>query len=318
METTAHANGSTPVNAGHQEVAEHDLPKPLSGPGASRQTRRLQLRNQGFRAAAVPSRKATPKSMSSSNWSATSALYNSSDVENVSPAGFRSDSNTRRSSGILQEIGNATLTKPKKPRPRMSSGRLFGQQPHGEFDAMFGDTPTSPPLPKSIIRPRSVKTRAKTLQKRRSVSAEASRYIDHLEAELATAQSQISSITSPSVTREQKSVMRTLNAETKQLQDEIAEWEAKYEQRVQEEVDRHCEIETSLRSRVRTLEQDAEKTRFRVQELEVQLESTTQSMEAVEAANVNLEKRLEIMSDLLAASPTKLDLHAETQGHRRR
>lgn len=270
----------------------------------------------------MPTRKVTPKSMSSStNWSSVSGIVSGSDAENMSPSGARAGSvkvEKRRSSGILQEIGNATLTRPKKARPRVTSGRVFGPEA-GQYDGVYADSPTSPPPPKtSTIKPRSVKTRAKVAQKRRSVSGEARMYIDHLEAELASAQAQLSIMNSPTVTREQSSKMRTLNAETRQLQDDLAEWEAKYEQRVQEEVDKHCEIESSLRSVIRKLEQDAEETKYRVQELENELESTVQHTEVAEAANVNLEKRLEIMSDLLATSPTKIDLHAEVPGMRRR
>ncbi|KAK5122885.1 hypothetical protein LTR85_003450 [Meristemomyces frigidus] len=322
----------TVVNAAWHEADEHDgdapapPPRPLSGPGTTRQTRRLQLRNAGFKGATLPTRKVTPKSISSStNWSAVSGIMNGSDAENMSPVNTRASSvkvEKRKSSGILQEIGNSgTLTRPKKARPRVTSGRVFGQDVHSldYGGTAYDQGPMSPPLPRSgTIKARSVKTRAKMNQKRRSVSGEARMYVDHLEAELASAQTQLSAINSPTVTREQSSKMRTLNTETRQLQEELAEWEAKYEQRVQEEVDRHCEIESTLRSQLRKLEQDAEETKYRLQELESELESATATMEATEAANTNLERRLEIMSDLLATSPTKLDLHAETPSMRRR
>ena len=295
-------------------------PRPLSGPGASRQTRRLQLRNAGFCGAALPTRKVTPKSMSSSNWSSVSGMNSTSDAENVSPCGRRAGSdsvNGRTYSGVLQEIGNTTLTRPKKPRPRLAPSKMFDAD-HPAHDAVYANMPASPPPPKTTIRPRSVKTRAKMSNRRRSASAETSKYIEHLEMELAATQSRLSSITSPSVTREQSSKMRTLNAETRQLQAEISDWETKYEQRVQDAVDEHSAIESNLRHRIQSLEQDAEETKYRMQELETQLESATQSLVAVETANVNLEKRLEIMSELLAASPTKIDLHAETPGRSRK
>ncbi|KAK4543338.1 hypothetical protein LTR36_005697 [Oleoguttula mirabilis] len=325
----------TPVNAAWAE-ADHNNndddasapPKRLSGPGTTRQTRRLQLRNAGFKAPAVPSRKVTPKSISSStNWSAVSGIMSGSDAENVSPAGARVGSvkvEKRKSSGILQEIGTAgTLTKPRKQaRPRVTSGRVFGHEAQtGNYDGTAYDNgPMSPPPPRSgTIKARSVKTRAKMNPKRRSVSGEARMYIDHLEAELSSVQTQLSAINSPTVTREQSSKMRTLNTETRQLQEEVAEWEAKYEQRVQEEVETHCEIESTLRSQLRKLEEGAEETKYRLQELESELEASMASMEAAEAANVHLERRLEIMGDLLATSPTKIDLPtAETAGARRR
>ena len=304
----------------HGDFTDHTPSRPLSGPGTSRQARRLQLRNAGFRGAALPARKVTPKSMSSSNWSTASGMQGSSDVENVSPSSRQRSSTSierRESSGILQEIGNSTVTRPKKSRPRLSSGKFLSTT-GPTFDADFSNVPSSPPPPKTTIHPRTVKSRARVSHGRRSLSAEASKYIEHLETELAAAQSQLSSITSPTVTREHSSKMRTLNAETRQLQQELAEWEAKYEQRVLEEVDKHCAVEADLRARIRSLEQDVNETKFRVEGLESQLDISAQNMEAVEAANVNLEKRIEIMSELLAASSTKIDLHAQTPGRGRK
>ena len=262
---------------------------PLSASGTSRQTRKLQLRNAGFRGPALPARKVTPKSVPSSNLSSTTG-HVPSDAENVSPfSKVRStpSGEKRVSSGILQEIGNSTVTRPKKSRPRLSSSTLFASNRAGDDAACLGDDLKSPPPPKAAIRPRSAKPKSKVSLRRRSVSAEASKYIEHLEMELAAAQSQLSSITSPSVTRQRSSKMRTLNAETRQLHEEIAEWGAKYEERVQEEVDRHCTVELELRTQIRSLEQHVEETRLKVSELEGQLEGATQSMQAVEAANVD-------------------------------
>ncbi|KAK5678199.1 hypothetical protein LTS10_009369 [Elasticomyces elasticus] len=302
-------------NAHWGEEEEEQNPPKLSGPGTSRQTRRLQLRNAGFRAAAVPARKVTPMSVSSStNWSSVSGLVSGSDAENVSPAGTMTGSvkvEKPRSSGALQDItsGSVTLTRPKKSRPRMSSGRLFAPM-SGNYDPVIAEDTMSPPPPKNSIRVKSGKARAKVSKTRRSVSGEARDYIDHLEMELASAQSQLQAVNSPSVTRLQSTKMRTLNTETKQLQDELAEWEARYEQRVQEVIDEHFEIEAGLRSQLRKLEQEAEEAKYRVEEMEIEVAETRQNMEAAEAANVNLERRLEIMSGILATSPTKIDLHA--------
>ncbi|KAK0831601.1 hypothetical protein LTR73_002984 [Friedmanniomyces endolithicus] len=300
-----------------EEDTDQLPPKPLSGPGTSRQTRRLQLRNAGFRAAAVPTRKVTPKSVSSgtTNWSSMSGLVSGSDAENFSPLGVRASSavvvEKRRTSGALQESGSgfSTLTRPKKTRPRVSSVRAFGQMAGG-YDMVFAEDPVSPPASRNAIRAKSVRSRAKVNKTRRSMSGEAKDYIDHLEAELASAQSQLQAINSPSVTRQQSSKLRTLNTETRQLQDELAEWEARYEQRVQEIVDEHVEIEASLRSELRKMEQDAEEAKYRIEELGIEVAEGRQNVEAVEAANVNLERRLEIMSEILATSPSKIDLHA--------
>ncbi|KAK0284307.1 hypothetical protein LTR35_006023 [Friedmanniomyces endolithicus] len=299
-----------------EEDTDQLPPKPLSGPGTSRQTRRLQLRNAGFRAAAVPTRKVTPnKSVSSStNWSSVSGLVSGSDAENFSPSGVRASSavmvEKRKGSAVLQDSGSgySTLTRPKKTRPRVSSVRAFGQMA-GSYNMVFAEDPVSPPATRNTIRAKSGRARAKVNKTRRSMSGEAKDYIDHLEGELASAQSQLQAINSPSVTRQQSSKLRTLNTETRQLQDELAEWEARYEQRVQEIVDEHVEIEANLRSDLRRMEQDAEEAKYRIEELGIEVAEGRQNVEAVEAANVNLERRLEIMSEILATSPSKIDLH---------
>ncbi|KAK5108051.1 hypothetical protein LTR62_008825 [Meristemomyces frigidus] len=306
----------SPWNESNDEGEPSTAPKPLSGPGTSRQTRRLQLRNAGFRAAAVPARKVTPKSVSSSTmaWSANSGPVSGSDAENVSPMGVKYSSakmDKRRSSGVLQEIdsGSNTLTRPKASRPRITSRTLFA--PPAE---LYTEDVNSPPAPKSTIRAKSMRARAKMNKTRRSVSGETRMYIDHLEAELEDAQEKLRVVNSPTVTRQQSSKMRALDGETKHLQEELDEWEAKYDQRIREVMDEHLEIETNLRAQLRRLEQDAEESRYRLQELEIEVAATREAIEASEAANVHLEKRLEIMSDILATSPTKIDLHAITPG----
>ncbi|KAL1589478.1 hypothetical protein WHR41_01731 [Cladosporium halotolerans] len=307
----------------------HDEPessKPSPGGGASRQTRRIQLRNAGFRGPTMPGRKVTPKSLSSSTWSNASGGHpQSSDAENQSPSGARANLSVgkRKGSGVLTEIGNSTLTRPKRQtpaRPRVTSAKFFTNmegRKSGEYDVAFPEENPSPPAHKSSIKPRSAKVRSKLGAKRRSVSGETKHYIDHLEAELAAAQSQLSAVTSPSVTRQQTSKLRTLNSETKQLQQALEEWESKYEERVQEIVEQYTAVEVSLRSQIRGFEEQSEEDRYRIHELEEQVGNMNQGLESAEAANVQLEKRLEILSDLLATS-AKIDLHAETPGRNRR
>lgn len=299
--------------------------KPLSASGPNRQARRMQLRNAGFRGPAVPGRKVTPKSVSSSTWSNMSNGHpQSSDAENQSPSGTRASLSIgkRQGSGVLTEIGNSTLTRPKRhARPRITSAKFYSNiegRKSGEYDAAFPTENPSPTPPRSgALRPRSAKVKGKLGAKRRSVSGETKHYIDHLEAELASAQSQLSAVTSPSITRQQTNKMRTLNTETKHLQEALEEWENRYDERVQEVVDQHMAIEIGLKNQLRSYEEQGEEDRYRIHELEEQVGLMSQNMESAEAANVHLEKRLEILSDLLATS-AKIDLHAETPGRFRR
>jgi hypothetical protein len=309
-----------------------DPVRPLSGHGASRQTRRMQLRNAGFRGPTMPGRKVSPTSLSSGNWSNVSGGHlQSSDAENRSPSGTRANLNSvgkRAGSGVLTEIGNSTLTRSRKyahVRPRVTSARFYSNvegRRSEEYDAAFTIEQSSPqpnhlPPSKSGPKPRSAKVKGKLGAKRRSVSGETKHYIDHLEAELASAQTQLSAVTSPSVTRQQTSMMRSMNAETRQLQEALEEWENRYDERVQEVVDQYSAIEVSLRSQIRSFEEQREEDQYMIHELEQQVENMNQNMESAEAANVHLERRLEILSDLLATS-AKIDLHAETPGMSRR
>ncbi|KAK4626274.1 hypothetical protein CLAFUW4_04785 [Fulvia fulva] len=304
-------------------LPQSDSPRGLGS--GSKQSRRLQLRNAGFRAPTLAPRKVTPKSITSSSatYSSNSA-FQLSDAENISPTGKgptkdrSSIGAARKSSGILQDIGNSSTTRQANhARSRVTSTKYRLSEGNGHVEDPRNGT-SSPPAPSSItIRPRSKRLRASMGKPRRSGSSETRKYVDHLEEQLSEAQAQLSAINSPTITRAESSRVRTLNAETKHLQDELAAWEEKFEHRVQGELDKHFETEAGLRARVRTLEDATEEARFKIQELEMQLDSADQTMKAAEVANVNLEKRLEIMSELLATSPTKIDLHAETPFRRR-
>ena len=111
--------------------------------------------------------------------------------------------------------------------------------------------------------------------------------------------------------------MRSLNAETKQLQEALEEWENKYDERVQEVIEQHTAIAIGLRNQLRSHEEQGEENRYRIHELEEQLGVMRQNLESAEVANVQLEKRLEVLSDLLATS-AKIDLRAKTPRRIRR
>ncbi|EGP92733.1 unnamed protein product [Zymoseptoria tritici ST99CH_1A5] len=293
-----------------------------AAPSGSRLKNRLQLRNAGFRGPEVPTRKVTPVSVTVSNsWSNSSVMQSSgsnlSDIENTPPDGKVSVGSrkpiqgSRDASGVLQEIRNTgTVRQAKNSRSRVMSGRLFS--PETANIAQDGNDSGSPVQGGSISkRTRSIRSRVKMGRPRRSISGETQQYVEHLEAELSAAQAQISALASPTSSRDQSARMRHLSAETKQLQEEIADWETKYEERIRDEVDRHFQLESSLRSRLRTMELEAEETRFKMLELASRLDNATETLNAAETANVNLEKRIEIMSEMLAASPTKHDFHTE-------
>ncbi|KAK5191618.1 hypothetical protein LTR16_007575, partial [Cryomyces antarcticus] len=194
---------------------------------------------------------------------------------------------SRRSSsqlGILQEVSNSSLRRSNHSRPGLdnivpisAASELFNENFGGYRNEDGGEKDTRQhqvshsnkykPLrmdsPKSTASPQAVKVpkarnRGSTSQKRRSISAEATKYIEHLESELAAVQTQLASLTSPTTTRAQSTKLRAINAETKVLREEVAAWENSFQDRVQEEVQQHEEVEAGLRARIRTLENEVE------------------------------------------------------------
>ncbi|KXT08906.1 hypothetical protein AC579_2057 [Pseudocercospora musae] len=358
ISVATHAMAASPLHAAfpehrtrnHDESPASRRQRSGSGCGAMGSarpgTRRLQLRNAGFRAAAVPTRKVTPKAVPSiSTCSTTSSCsmlgaQQSSDAENVSPSGCRAaDSRSKRaSSGVLQEIGNSAGTgagtgtgtgtgtvrqQKKRVRPRVTSGSFDSPDSSKQHDPAVGETWDVSPigeLSSAVPKPiRTVRTKPfrTPMSFRRSLSAEKRKYVDHLEWELQSAQAQLQAATSPTATREHTATLRHLKAENSRLSEEVARWENAFDERLQERLHASQDAQDALQAKVRVLEDEVEERAYRVHELEGQLQSAREARDSVEAANVNLEKRLEIMSELLAASPTKIDLHAQVPGRPR-
>lgn len=132
------------------------------------------------------------------------------------------------------------------------------------------------------------------------------KYIDHLETELEAAQASLADS----------------EAQLKAINISLDEWMAWYDRKSEEEnttQQRVDELEHELhlsKTREEELQDSLEHSRLREQELERCLDAAHAATEAAEAGNIRLEKRLSVMSDLLAESPTKLDLHTG-QGHTR-
>lgn len=163
-------------------------------------------------------------------------------------------------------------------------------------------TPRSTSLSKSATR----RQHRNNLPKSDSLSEETAKYIEHLEAELASAQTQLSSMTSPTVMQARSLKMRALNAETRALQQQLVQWETRFHERVQEETEQRVKIEAGLRQRIRTLETESEEYSQKVQELQGQLRWNSTSLNATETANIELERRIEVITEILA-SPKKAE-----------
>lgn len=277
---------------------------------SDRYSRQLHLRRNRFKA---------PSLGSSLTLSNSGIDVSSSPNSHKSPAmeSHYESSPERRSSqhdcGPLQDISNASLrrrTRQKMENQRKETSRTETVSSQRERDA------SASPNPAKAERTRS----AKATPSRRLVSTgETSKYIEHLESQLVSLQTQLSTLTSPSTTKTQSTKLRAMNTEAKMLRQELAEWEDKFHERLRDQINEHKRMVDNLQHQIRNLEMDVEQNGTRVQELEAEIKDKTSKMTAAEKANYDLERRLEFMSELLATSPNKIELHpdAPQQAQRR-
>jgi hypothetical protein len=84
-------------------------------------------------------------------------------------------------------------------------------------------------------------------------------HIAYLESELATYQTQLASLNSPSVTKEKGQKIRQLNQDIRRLEQENSRWEAEFDERVLQVMEEHDGVENNLRARINMLEADSDK-----------------------------------------------------------
>ncbi|EED16679.1 hypothetical protein TSTA_017540 [Talaromyces stipitatus ATCC 10500] len=310
------------------------------------QTRRLQLRNARFQGARISPNKVVSDRFSTWR-STSPASDISVDKENrpASPDDAvdqrQQDNRTpgstpasaRRRVSILREIHDSSQRGRKLRRPSLS--RLFGP-PLDVSDhsvnqrysytspssfrrlspySIFRDNDADPLMTTQNQHNRSSPLSTLNTNRLRSNSRDRAsnyateRYIEHLEEQLAAMQNQ-SSPMQESYTKTHVSKVRTLNAEIKVLRQEVAEWEDKFDIRVHEEVGRRTEIENKLRTRIIFLEGELEDYVARIRELEHERDLQAQKLRNVESlrsTNRSLERRIDVLTQLLAESPTKVE-----------
>ncbi|KAL1999009.1 hypothetical protein VTN02DRAFT_5206 [Thermoascus thermophilus] len=320
----------------------HQLSKPFS-----LQTRRLQLRNAGFRAPQLPGRRISDNLTAWRSASGGSQMYTDENNSSNSPDpsstqnGSDNSSSARRRVNILQEINNSTERRRRQPFSRPSVRTLFQQEDNNNTEDLFrspcpskehgilsspivfdqsqsDDGETGQHAMKS--RDQSVRGGSPFLYSSSSITSRkrrndrrpgygTTRYIEHLEAQLAASQSELDSVNS-SASRPQISRLRSRNAEIRMLKQELAEWESKFEHRVRMEIGSWTETESKLKTRIRELEGQVEADRRKINELEYENEMQAQRLrdaEALSSTNRNLERRIDVLTELLAQSPTKLE-----------
>ncbi|EER43105.1 conserved hypothetical protein [Histoplasma capsulatum H143] len=305
------------------------------------QNRRLQLRNAGFRGALLQSRKLTPpltkwRSLSgSSDQQLEKRDDDTSSIDRSWNSPGLTSSHTRRSS-ILEEINNSTQRRYHQSRrppaaslfhdlpspdpststndfPIYSPSKCTGQLgPPIDLDTFAYDDPDMPAESrKSSSRSSSFggldRSKGRPDLTKRNANLELCRYIEHLEEQLAASLDRVESLNS-STTNTQAAKFKGLNAEYKILKQELLEWETKFETRLTDELRKTIDKESDFRAKIRALERDIEikENKIREQEWEIEMANQMlQSMEAVNATNRSLERRIDVLTELLAQSPTR-------------
>lgn len=307
------------------------------------QSRRLQLRNLGFRGPSLPFRRISPLFGASPN-----AIEAFGRLVNNENSPLNAEKRTRygedlpyKPVNILQEIHNSSRKKKASPRPNLCAVYEDDRQKEQVNDnaspiswynegsdnctpVTLSSSPadmnrlregslnprTPPPLSSPLAK--YVKGSDSTRPGIRSASSEASKYIEHLEAQLASAHARLES---PSATRKRSARLRALTVENRNLKHEVAEWEKEYDVRVQEEKARRNEVEMELRQYIRQLEEEIDLKGAKIGELEWELESMRakfRDTDELKAMNVRLEKRIDVLTNILVQSPMKLDVSSAT------
>ncbi|OJJ47687.1 hypothetical protein ASPZODRAFT_141262 [Penicilliopsis zonata CBS 506.65] len=311
----------------------------------SLQTRRLQLRNAGFRGAQLSTRKISDHlaaAYRSPSWGSPDL---GSDKENSPQSTILVSSASRNSSSrrsVLQESHGSIHRGQQQQQQQQQQQRhparpsvtdLFNNNNNNNNDDNHGspyETISQPYILPNIparfdgslicedptatdTRDHSYSSDSPLLQtsppilhgkrkdpRRPKASYETIKYIEHLEAQLESHMEN----SKPSPTRPTHlAKMRALTAEVKALKQEIAEWKARFDARVVEEMEKHEE-------KIQALESQAEMDQSRIRELEYENEmqaTKLRNADALSLTNANLERRVDVLTELLAQSPSRLD-----------
>ncbi|KAI4765342.1 hypothetical protein E4T52_01912 [Aureobasidium sp. EXF-3400] len=278
---------------------------PLAGPGTTRANRRLQLRKNGFRGRVLPNRNITPKRTTSDAWSSPLNQDDTptSDLPQPESTKTHLSARGRRSSSILQEISNSSLRRKENKNKHDSVLSVFTDENGDEKPWSFESLPPEAP---NLTKSRKKHQRTQSY-KSNPDSDQADQHIAYLESELAAYQTQLASLTSPSVAKEKGQKIRLLNQDIRRIQEENSRWEAEFDERVLQVMEEHDGVEYNLRARINTLEADSDNYLQKVKELQAQLDATRKALDIAEAANVEFEKRLETFAHLLVTSPIKTE-----------
>ncbi|KAL8864123.1 MAG: hypothetical protein Q9198_010076, partial [Flavoplaca austrocitrina] len=335
QQATQHVSTSVIASASTGSLA----PSP-EGFQPSQQTRRLQLRNAGFRGQSLPTRRISPIWGCSvrSPESFTRVANDENSPNTLEKRLAYGEDLPPNPVNILQELHNSARRK-RQPSSR-SIGAIFQDKtataPADEDSSLSwysassnSNTPQqsrNPSLPMMKLRevsyngrtppplssPLAKQTRGRNGNRvhNRTTSAEASRYIEHLESQLVAVNTKLDSLMSPTSHKARAAKLRALTTEARSLRQQVSEWEQKFEDRVHDERSQLAEVEMTLTARLQALEDEVEVKDNRVRDLEWQMEcfqAQVKDAEGLKDVNMDLERRIDFLTNLLVQSPTKLD-----------
>lgn len=305
--------------------------------GLTQQSRRLQLRNAGFRGSLLPARRISPIFRSQSYPEPSSAPVNNENSPLSADKRIFGEEMPPSPVNILQEIHNSTRR--KKRAPRRGLGSIFQDCSATESTSSlnggswYNESSNSSPLSLKTSPVNMMKLREGSLNQRtppplssplakqikgrnasrlnlRSTSFEASKYIEHLESQLTALNAKLDTLVSPNTNKTRATKLRALTVEARNLRHEVADWEKNFAERVKEGMEQGLELQAGLKSRMQAAEDEGQIKDMKIKELEFENEKLRLKLkdtDSLEITNANLEKRVDVLTSLLVQSPTKLE-----------
>lgn len=307
------------------------------------QTRRLRLRNANFSAPLLVPRRMSPLfGLPASAAEPLPRMPKRETTSQISEKRHRNGEHRHFSPlNILQEIQNSARKKKSSPRPGLRT--IFQDQPTmDENDPLLAENSwyndkSNECSPATIhVSSVAVGLREMTLNPRLSPTRRSpaprvsrceslgngelesdenaqSRYIEHLESQLAAANMRIDALTSPKTANLRTAKLRTLTTENRTLRTENAGWAQKAEELVQQERSLRSVCESELRSKIEDLRAELDLKDSRIAECEWEIESMTarvRNADGLAEANANLEKRIDMLSNLLVQPSNQLGIQS--------
>ena len=316
-------------------------PSPRLQDGVNQHHRRLQLRNAGFRGPVLPARRVTPFTGNLTPIQEPFTFIHPVNDENSPRSAEKrtlyGEDLPPNPINILQEISNSSRRKRQSPRPGMTTifqdsttsregegmhtGSWYHEAGNESSPSPYRDTPLRMMKLREVSLNEQTATADSSLTghdrgkrklkvKSRASSNESARYIEHLESEITSLTLKLEALTSPTKTKAEIAKLRTLTHQVRSQREELAEWETKFEERVSDEVYERTEVDQGLKTRIKALEDEGEVKDTKIRELEWELETVrlkVRGVESLEATNDSLGRRVEVLTELLAQSPTRRD-----------